>query len=45
MFNRNKRALLLTAMLIGGFFGGLIVASHMEMAPASFAQDKIKTSS
>jgi serine protease Do len=45
MFNRNKRMVLITAMLICGFFGGLIVASHTEMAPASFAQDKTKASS
>jgi serine protease Do len=31
--------------LIGGFFAGLIVASQLELAPASWAQDKAKTPS
>jgi serine protease Do len=42
MFKRNKRSLLIAAMLIFGFCGGLIVASHLEMAPPSLAQDKTK---
>jgi len=45
MFNRNKRALLIATMLIGGFLGGLIVASHIETVPASLAQDKTRPSS
>jgi serine protease Do len=45
MFKRNKRSPLITAMLIFGFLGGLIVASHLELAPASLAQDKTKTAS
>lgn len=45
MFNRNKRALLIATMLIGGFLGGLIVAAHTEMTPASFAQNKTQPSS
>jgi len=42
MFKRNKRSLLVAAMLICGFFGGLIVASHLELVPASLGQDKNK---
>jgi serine protease Do len=45
MFNRNKRWFAIIAVLIGGFFAGLIVASQLELAPASWAQDKAKTPS
>ena len=41
----NKRTLLIATMLIGGFLGGLIVAAHTEMTPASFAQEKTQSSS
>jgi serine protease Do len=43
MFKRDKRSLLVAVMLIFGFFVGLVVASHLEMVPASMGQDKIKT--
>jgi len=43
MFKRRKRGWLITAILIGVFFGGLIVVSHLELAPVSYAQDKSKT--
>jgi serine protease Do len=42
MFNSHKRRFSIIAMLIGAFFIGLIVASHLELAPASLAQDKAK---
>jgi len=45
MFKRRKRGWLITAILIGGFLCGLIFTSHLELAPASLAQDKTKTSS
>ena len=41
----NKRRLLIAALLIGGFLGGLIVAAHTEMTPASFAQEKTQSPS
>ncbi len=45
MFKRCKRGWLITAILIGGFLSGIIFTSHLELAPASFAQDKTKISS
>jgi serine protease Do len=45
MFKRRKRGWLITAILIGGFFSGIIFTSHLELAPASLAQDQSKTSS
>lgn len=42
MFKKNKRWLFITAILLAGFAGGLIVASHLEMAPPTYAQDKSK---
>jgi len=45
MSSRNKRLFIIAAMLLAGFIGGLIFASHLEMTPASFAQDKTKPSS
>ncbi len=43
MLTGNKRSLLIAAMLIIGFLSGLIVASHVELTPASLAQDKTKS--
>ncbi|MCI0697361.1 DegQ family serine endoprotease [candidate division KSB1 bacterium] len=42
MFKSNKRSLLIAAMLIIGFFSGLIFAAHWEFTPASMSQDKTK---
>jgi len=45
MFSRNKRSFRPVVMLMAGFIGGLIFSSHLEMTPASLAQDKTKPSS